>query len=275
MIRALYTAASGLETGLRLQDVVAENLANSSTTGYKGDRAAAREFAGVLAHSIGNAPVPVPMMLSRALGRIGTGSFVQTQRLSLADGAPRTTGAPLDVMIQGNGLFAVQGADGAKQYTRDGHFGRDPQNQLVTADGALVLGQDGRPITLESDHVRIDGTGQVFKTQTVPGVNGAAPTITEQLISMLQVITVDPGALVRAGKSQFTLIPNAVAAPAVLGSGGTHLTQGSLEESNVDATALSTELMSLGRNFGASQHVFTTINETLDASVNRVGKLGG
>ena len=63
--------------------------------------------------------------------------------------------------------------------------------------------------------------------------------------------------------------------PAALGSGGTHLTQGSLEESNVDATALSTELMSLGRTFSASQHVFTTIDETLDASVNRVGKMGG
>src|SRR5207253_9973174 len=119
MIRSLYTAASGLETGMRLQEVVAENLANSSTTGYKGDRAAAREFSGVLAQSIGNAPVPVPLLLTRTLGRIGTGSFVQTRRLSLADGAPRATGAPLDVMIQGSGLFAVQGVDGAKQYTRD------------------------------------------------------------------------------------------------------------------------------------------------------------
>ncbi len=275
MIRALYTAASGLETGLHMQESVAENLANADTTGFKTERQAASEFAGVLAKSIGNAPVPVPLALERVLGRVGTGSFVDKRRVALDEGTAQSTGRPLDVMVQGSGFFVVQGADGSTQYTRDGHFMRDKQNRLTTAEGDLVLDQNGAPITLDTDNLRIDGSGQVF-TRTpvqVTQPDGSVKTdLQENLAATLQVVTADPTQLVRAGRSAFTLVPGASVQPAQLG-GASQVLQGALEQSNVDVTSTSTQLMSLSRDFSASQHVFSTINDTLQSAVNDVGRV--
>jgi flagellar basal body rod protein FlgG len=274
MIRSLYTAASGLVTGLRMQATVAENLANATTTGYKGERAAAREFAGVLARSVGNAPVPVPLQLQTTLGRLGTGAFVNGRRVTLETGTPRSTGQPLDAMIQGEGFFTVQAADGLR-YTRDGHFQRSQTNQLVTADGALVLDTNGQPITLATDNVRIDGAGQIFRRDVVDVIDAdglPATDVVETLVGSFGIVTAGADELVRAGASQFTLAPGVQAAPITLGGDSTML-QHTLEESNVQVAESATQLMSLSRAFEASQHVFTTINDTLRAAVQDVGRV--
>jgi flagellar basal body rod protein FlgG len=275
MIRSLYTAASGLETGLHMQEAVAENLANSTTTGYKSERSAAAAFAGVLARTIGNAPVPVPLALERVLGTVGTGSYVDKRRVSLDPGTADVTGRPLDVMLQGSGFFVVQAADGTPRYTRDGHFALDKQGNLVTAEGNQVLDATGAPIVLATDNVRIDGTGQIF-TRTPIQVTQPDGTVVTQILenfaAQLQVVTAGPTQLVRAGQSDFTLVPNAAAVPATLG-GSSKVQQGALEQSNVDVTSTSTQLMTLARNYSASQHVFATINQTLDEAVNQIGKV--
>src|SRR5690606_532869 len=138
MIRGLYTAASGMLLGLRQQDVVADNLANSSTVGYKADQSAQTAFAGVLARRTGPAEGPIPARTDEVIGRLGTGAFVENVRTFLGQGAERDTGAPLDVMVRGEGFFVVQTTEGVR-YTRDGHFDRNQAQQLITADGALVL----------------------------------------------------------------------------------------------------------------------------------------
>jgi flagellar basal body rod protein FlgG len=276
MIRALYTAASGLETGLHMQESVADNLANATTTGYKGERAASSEFAGVLARSIGPAAVPVPLVVERVLGRVGTGSYVDKQSVTLDQGTQDSTGRSLDMMIQGSGFFVVQGAGGTPYYTRDGHFMRSRQDQLVTTGGAAVLDQNGAPITVTSDDIRVDSSGQVFQRvpNQVTNPDGSVTTqFTETPLGTLQVVTADPAALVPAGQSQFTLVPSASVVPAQLG-GSTLLVQGSLEQSNVDVAASSTRLMSLANDYNASQHVFTTINDTLNTAVTQIGRVG-
>lgn len=275
MIRSLYTAASGLETNLRMQEAVAENLANATTTGYKGERAASREFAGVLAHRIGNAPVPVPLQTQTRLGRIGTGSFVDARRVTLENGTPRTTDQPLDVMIHGQGFFTVQ-TEGGVRYTRDGHFQRSPTDQVTTADGALVLDANGDPITLDTDNIRIDEIGQVFRREIVDVVDEdgvPAKDVIETLVATLGVVTVEADQLVRAGASQFTLAPGVEPGAALLGA-ETVMLQGTLEESNVAIADTAAQLMSLSRMYEASQHVFTTINNTLRAAVQDVGRVG-
>ena len=274
MIRSLYTAASGLVTGLRMQATVAENLANATTTGYKGERAAAREFAGVLARSVGNAPVPVPLQLQTTLGRLGTGAFVNGRRVTLETGTPRSTGQPLDAMIQGEGFFTVRTADGLR-YTRDGHFQRSQNDQIVTADGALVLDTNGQPMTLDTDDVRIDHAGQIFRRAVIDVIDNdglPAKDVVETLVGSFGVVTAGADELVRAGASQFTLAPGVQPVPTVLGAESVML-QNTLEESNVEVAESATQLMSLSRSFEASQHVFTTINDTLRAAVQDVGRV--
>lgn len=256
MIRALYTAASGLLFGVRQQEVAANNLANAGTTGYKGETAAGSAFAGVLARRVGVEGGPVPSMLDQSLGRVGTGVYQSYRRSDFSTGILRATGEPLDLAIAGPGFFAIQTPNGV-QYTRDGHFGRDRENRLVTSEGLPVLGADGQPIVVASDRVRVTSAGEVIVDDTTAGT--------------LRLVTIDPQDAVRAGNSRFSLATGE-AAPLEPGA-ATALRQGVLEEANVDVARSATSVMSVSRAFEASQHVFSTVNETLERSANDVGRV--
>jgi len=208
------------------------------------------------------------------LGRVGTGSFVDARRVTLETGTPRSTGQPLDAMIQGEGFFTVRTADGLR-YTRDGHFQRSQNDQIVTADGALVLDTNGQPMTLDTDDVRIDHAGQIFRRAVIDVIDNdglPAKDVVETLVGSFGVVTAGADELVRAGASQFTLAPGVQPVPTVLGAESVML-QNTLEESNVEVAESATQLMSLSRSFEASQHVFTTINDTLRAAVQDVGRV--
>jgi flagellar basal-body rod protein FlgF len=141
MDRGLYIAASGMLTEQVRQDQIANDLANSSTPGYKPDRTAQRSFGALLLDN------------SSTGQTIGTQSTsVQVSRI-VTDWTPapvKDTGEPLDFAVVGNGFFAVQTGKGT-QYTRNGQFAANDQGQLVTADGDRVLGRTGQPLKIGAD----------------------------------------------------------------------------------------------------------------------------
>lgn len=256
MIRALYTAASGLLVGLRRQEVISNNLANAETPGYKGEMGVTTAFSGVLANRIGPAPVPVPLTSQAVIGPVGTGAYQSLRRPNFAEGTQKTTGAPLDVAIQGPGFFAVQrGTD--VQYTRDGHFGRNAQNELIASDGSQVLDANGQPIAIATDQVSIRPTGEIL----ADGVS----------IGFIQVVQLDRTSVTRAGETRFA--PGAAPVEVMTLGTGTVLQQGNLEQANVDITDTATRLMSEQRSFEASQHVFTTVDETLAQAVRDLSRM--
>jgi flagellar basal-body rod protein FlgF len=137
MDRGLYIAASGMLAEQIRQDQIANDLANASTPGYKGDRTAQRSFGDLLlANSATGA----------AVGRQGTAVQVDAIVTDFTPRPSRDTGEPLDFAITGEGFFSVQTAQGVR-YTRNGQFALDPQGRLVTAQGDAVLDAAGRPIT--------------------------------------------------------------------------------------------------------------------------------
>lgn len=137
MDRGLYIAASGMLAEQIRQDQIANDLANASTPGYKGDRTAQRSFGDLLlANSANGAPV----------GRQSTAVQVDSIETDFSPRPSRETGEPLDFAITGEGFFAVQTAQGTR-YTRNGQFTLDPQGRLVTAQGDPVLDTAGRAIT--------------------------------------------------------------------------------------------------------------------------------
>jgi len=142
MERGLYIAASGMTTEMVRQDQIANDLANASTPGYKGDRTTQREF-GELLLSNGATGATV--------GPLGLGVAVDRTVTDLAPGPIRDTGEPLDFAVEGDGFFAVRTASGVR-YTRAGQFSSDANGRLVTVDGDPVLGRDGGPL-----HVGTDG----------------------------------------------------------------------------------------------------------------------
>jgi flagellar basal-body rod protein FlgF len=143
MDRGLYIAASGMLAEQIRQDQIANDLANASTPGYKGDRTAQRSFGDLLLANSTN---------GAAVGRQSTAVQVDSIETDFSARPSRETGEPLDFAITGEGFFAVQTEQGVR-YTRNGQFTLDPQGRLVTAQGDPVLDTAGRAITTNDGKV--------------------------------------------------------------------------------------------------------------------------
>jgi flagellar basal-body rod protein FlgF len=137
MDRGLYIAASGMLAEQIRQDQIANDLANASTPGYKGDRTAQRSFGELLLASSAT---------GAAVGRQSTAVQVDSIETDFSPKPARETGEALDFAITGEGFFSVQTDQGVR-YTRNGQFALDPQGRLVTAQGDPVLDAAGRAIT--------------------------------------------------------------------------------------------------------------------------------
>jgi len=141
MERGLYIAASGMIAEQARQDLIANDLANASTPGYKSDRATQRAFDEVLLQNTQNG-TPV--------GALGQGVAIDRQATDWRPQPIRQTEEPLDFAIQGEGFFVVQGANGA-QYTRNGRFSAANDGTLTTATGETVIGRNGQPLRVGQD----------------------------------------------------------------------------------------------------------------------------
>jgi flagellar basal-body rod protein FlgF len=150
MERGLYIAASGMLAEQVRQNQIANDLANSSTPGYKADRSSQRSFSEMLLHNTST---------GQDIGTLGTGVTIAQTTTDLDPAALRDTGEPLDFAVEGTGFFSVRTPQGVR-YTRNGQFMRSPQGTLTDSKGNQVLGQNGRPVA-----VRADGT-----VATDPGV---------------------------------------------------------------------------------------------------------
>ncbi|MEZ5669601.1 MAG: flagellar basal-body rod protein FlgF [Alphaproteobacteria bacterium] len=198
-----FVALSG-QMALRHQmDILANNIANMNTVGYKAERL-------VFTEMVENVP-------DQSVDDMGPMSFVQpyASYVDFSAGTLTPTGNPLDVGINGEGLFAVQTADGVA-YTRNGRFGLDPNGTLVTSNGMPVLGSGGGPIQIaDASAISIAGDGTI---STPDGV-----------VARLQVVRFeDPMTMDRAGNGLYTATtaqPVPVTSPQVA--------QGTVEESNV------------------------------------------
>ncbi|MFN8535293.1 MAG: flagellar hook-basal body protein [Dehalococcoidia bacterium] len=169
MLRAMYTSASSLLRMQKRQEVIAGNLANATTTGFRADAVQAEGFASVLQGQVnGLEPGPAANVFGADwIGLIGTG--VQPDRfvIDTRPGPLRQSDNPLDLALGGPGFFAVQTADGIG-YTRDGSFSRSANGQLVTGQGNPVLGADG-PIVLGPSAFQVARDGTVVQDRQVVG----------------------------------------------------------------------------------------------------------
>src|SRR5476649_704253 len=138
----IYQSAASLSALERWQDTVTENISSSQMPGY---RKRTTEFstvdAGQVQTNTGSNAGDDTVQASRFPQASSAINFIQ--------GEAQATGRDLDVSIQGDGFFQVQGANGQMEYTRAGEFEIRPDNTLVTSSGQLVMSENGRPITLQ------------------------------------------------------------------------------------------------------------------------------
>ncbi len=236
----IYISASGAVTRLRQLEMVANNLANSETVGFKADRAL---FHAALASTA------VPREEDGASGPPG-GVYVEMGevRPDHSRGPVASTGAALDAAIDGGGFFVVETPDG-ERYTRAGSFVLGPEGDLTTREGHPVLGAGG-PINITSPGTHIQANGDLVDT------NG-------QVNATLRVVEFeDPSALAKLGSGLFSappeLEPIEVESPA--------LHTGSVEGSNVKPVVELAVLMLLQRAFDASMQAM----QADDQATNRL-----
>jgi flagellar basal-body rod protein FlgG len=127
-----------MAAGLARQDLLANDLANASTPGYKPDRASQRSFGSLL---LSNTRTGAPV------GSLGIGTEIAAVQLDTSQAAVRETGEPLDFAIEGDGFFALQTPAGTR-YTRNGRFTASAQGTLADAFGNQVLDRRGAPVRL-------------------------------------------------------------------------------------------------------------------------------
>ncbi|MFJ3457623.1 flagellar basal-body rod protein FlgG [Scandinavium goeteborgense] len=163
MIRSLWIAKTGLEAQQLNMDVISNNLANVNTNGFKRQRAV---FQDLLYQTMRQPGAQASEQTTLPSGlQLGTGVRpVSTQRVH-TQGGFNQTGNELDVAIEGKGFFPVQMPDGSTAYTRDGHFDKNENGQLVNADGHPI--QPG--ITVPADAKKLEISQDGIVSATVPG----------------------------------------------------------------------------------------------------------
>ena len=164
MVRGIYSAASGMLAEQRRVDVIANNLANVNTNGYKKDVAIFRASPEERFYRLRD-PLRLPWVKfvvdpRPKIGWSGSGVKPDEVYTSYVAGPLKQTFNPLDLAIVGDGFFVVRTPQGIR-YTRDGAFVLDGQNRLATVDGFLVLGEEG-PIEIKGNKVRFAPDGTVL-----------------------------------------------------------------------------------------------------------------
>ncbi|MGB6538808.1 MAG: flagellar basal-body rod protein FlgG [Xanthobacteraceae bacterium] len=257
-MRALDVAATGMAAMDLQVQVIAGNIANMSTTGYKSQRAEFQDLVyehvqriGAQASDQGNI-LPVGIELGSGVKTVGT------PRL-MTQGSLQQTGNTLDVAIQGSGWFKVLMPDGTYSYTRDGSFQMDSQGRIVTAEGNLV--QPTITIPQNSSGLTINQQGQVSVTP--------AGSSTSSILGQFSLTTfMNDAGLQANGNNLFTATP-ASGTPQD-GTPGTNnagtLLQGSLEQSNVDAVTEISNLIAAQRAYEMNSKVVSAADQMLQTT---------
>ena len=254
MIRSLWISKTGLDAQQTQMDVISNNLANVSTSGFKRSRAV---FEDLLYQNIRQAGAQTSQQSQSPSGlQLGTGvKPVATERI-FTQGNLQQTGNDKDVAIQGQGFFQVLMPDGTTAYTRDGSFQVDSQGQLVTASGFPVQPTITVPANAQSLSIGRDGV----VTITTP--NSSATT----QIGALQLATfINPAGLQAKGENLYMETtasgnPN-TAAPGTNGAG--ILSQGYVETSNVNVVEELVSMIQTQRAYEINSKAITTSDQML------------
>ncbi|MCB0209796.1 MAG: flagellar hook-basal body protein [Anaerolineae bacterium] len=249
MIRGLYTSAAGMLTNLLRHETIVHNLSNVRTIGYKADRATVEDFPSLLLTEVRGGRTKFE------IGQAGTGVSLASLKTDFTSGPLKLTDNPLDFAIADEGFFRIQTQEGIR-YTRDGRFHRDIDGRLITANGYLVLGENG-PINLPDGALTVTPQGEVF-------VNNA------QIDRLTLARFDDKDNIIKDGQTTFAARDGD---PELMQSQEIHIYQGYLEESNLDSAQAVTEMMSVLRAYQASQRLVQFQDQINGQAVNEIGRV--
>lgn len=253
MIRALYSAASGMQAQQTNVDNIAHNLANANTVGYKMRRA---QFQDLLYQTLvqPGAAAGTSTVVPSGL-QLGLGTRVASNEISFVQGSFSLTNNPLDLVIQGRGFFQVRRPSGEIGYTRAGQFQLDSDGNIVTGDGDALEPQITLPPEAQSITIGADGT----VSYTLPGQTAS------QLAGQIQLANfTNPAGLNSTGHNLYS--PTDASGEPTLGTPGGQeglgsLLQGYVEQSNVSVVDEFVDLIVSQRAYEANSKVVKAADE--------------
>ena len=255
MVRGLYTAWTGLYNEQKRLEVIANNIANSATTGYKQEGVTSQSFDDMLAikvrdYSVRNDEVIGTMPLGVKVGEVFT---------NYGQGSVRSTGNTYDLALDGSGFFKMRVTDTAGndhiRYTRAGNFTITLEGYVTDADGNHLQSEAGDLIVPTDAEIVIDKDGSVY-------ANG-------ELIDQITITDFeDYNYLKKYADTMYEPVDGATEIEAT-GS----VLQGWLEQSNVNVVKEMTQMIAITRAYEANQKIVQTMDKSLDQAVNNVGRV--
>ncbi|AHF75732.1 Flagellar basal body rod protein [Sodalis praecaptivus] len=238
MDHAIYTAMGAAAASLDQQAVIANNLANASTTGFRAQLSAARAV-----------PVEGESLPTRTL------SVASTPGALMTPGPIETTGRSLDVALGGDGFLAVQLPDGQEAYTRNGNIQQDADGQL-TVQGYPLMGQNGPLVVPTQASLTIGDDGTVSALGDGDALNTVGP------VGQLKRVTAEAGTLVRGDDGLFHLNDDAQGAQAPLpNDNAVSVMSGMLEGSNVNTAETLVDMIGTARRFEMQMKVIASVDQ--------------
>lgn len=247
MIKGILTSGSGMKPMMNKMEVIANNLANINTNGFKRD--------SVFIDAMKNAGI------EQAQGKPELAGFDARRVIDFAEGSFIQTNNPLDLGLQGRGFFVIDTPAG-KRYTRNGNFSVSVDGRVVTQQGYPVAGVNGaiqfpEIQNLAKENIRISETGEV--------------SLGPKVLGRLQIVDFDDLAkLNKTGDTYFSTDAREIQIEN--GNNRVAVKQGFLEESNVDGIEEMIAMIELSRTFEASQRVLQSQDSTLDKTME-VGRV--
>lgn len=253
MSQSIYTARSGLIAQQQRMDIIANNMANISTLGYKSVRA---DFKDALYQTMARPAQPQAGLNLQK----GSGVLMGATTRDFTQGTPQMTGLALDMSIIGDGFFAVQDTNGDTLYTRDGSFAISMNGEdayLVTGDGRYVLDANGQPINLKdtpTSDLAVKEDGSIWRVSTGEqlGQLGIHTFVNRQGLEAVS------GNRYRATDASGEPIESTAT-----------VRQGYLESSNVDMASEMVRMIRAQRAFSLTSRALTTADQ-MDSEANQL-----
>ncbi len=259
MLRALYTAATGMMAQQTQIDTTSNNIANVNTMGYKKQRA---EFADLMYQTMEYAGTATSLNTSSPTGiEVGLGVRPTAVTKEFTQGNFKETGNNLDMAITGNGFFQVELPDGTTAYTRNGAFKLDKDGNVVNSDGYKLIPQIVVPADTTAISIGTDGTVSVLQ---------AGQTQMAQIGQVQLANFVNPAGLHSLGNNNY--INTSASGDAIVGTPGLNgigeIREGFVEMSNVQLVEEMTDLITGQRAYEANSKAITTSDQMLQTVNN-------
>lgn len=260
MFNSLWISKTGMEAQQMQLDVISNNLANSSTTGFKRAHAV---FEDLIYQNLRQAGSSTSEQSQLPTGlQVGLGVRTVATSRNFTQGSLQQTGKGLDVAIQGNGFFQITMPDGTINYTRDGAFQVNAQGQIVTSNGLPVA--NGITVPANATNISISADGNV--TATIPGQVAPQPIGTIALASFINPAGLDPRGQNLYAETAASGQPN-TGTPGSNGLG--QLMQGFLETSNVNVVQELVTMIQVQRAYEMNSKAI----QTSDQMLQKLGQL--